>query len=493
MSLLLATNVLSAAQQAVPTKTLLQAAAQGDVEQLNLHIARGADLNGTDARSTTPLAVATQFGRLEAVTLLVDAGANINADTRYGPPLVIATMRKHPEIAELFLAKGADPNAADSGGRTPLLAAVETEQKNLVELFVAKGADVNAADDRGRTPMSAANGTRNPEIIEFLRQKGAQEPVSDYSRDPYGRAGGLAGESSRASRANAEPPDILEDPNAIRVKLAGFPDLPKALKAIDANCASEERSWASRRSDNRTTLIRAVARQFADEIAFLKTVAVAEKAEKTIAAIDELAAKRTQRYDVISSGLREERRLALQEAREAPARGRGRTSTRGTRGRTSRGAVQGSNEADMSAAGPYANARAPRGRARPETAAEEVVYDADTESQLQAWLGANPQDKRDLLTDVHELDLFELDTLRQTALEEEAAKTTAALEGLMLARQGRLERITAKMAADDERLAPTAGPGGMPLGPTRGRRGQSTIQQPQGQPTTTTRRGRRGR
>ena len=487
ISLLVATSVLPAAEQAVPTKTLQQAAALGDIEQLNLHIARGADLNKPDARGTTPLAVAIQSGRVEVTKSLVAAGADVNLESSFGPPLVIAAIRMQAEIAEFLLNKGANPNAKDTGGRTALLAAVETQQQGLVELLVAKDADVNAADQQGRTPMSEANRTRNQEIIDFLRQKGALQPVNDYGRDPYGGAGALSAGSAGTYQANAAPPDILADPNAIRAKLVAFPDLAEALKAADANSASEERSWASRRSDNRTILVRAAAKQFGDEMAFLKTVAVAEKAEKTVAAIDELATKRTQRAEIISSDLRAERRLAQQEARELAGRGRARASARG------RGTAQGYGDADMSAAGPYANPRPQPGRRRADAEADQPVLDADTANQLQAWLGANPQDKRSLLAAVHQLDLIELDTLRLTAVDEEASKTTAAIEGLMLARQGRLERITAKMAADDQRLERMAARTGPPPGAPRSRRGRGTVQQPQDQPTTPTRRPRRGR
>jgi hypothetical protein len=74
------------------------------------------------------------------------------------------------------------------------------------------------------------------------------------------------------------------------------------------------------------------------------------------------------------------------------------------------------------------------------------------------------------------MNLFDLDDLRQVATEEKAAKTAAAISGLMMIRAERLERITKKWEEDDirlQKLQERYGPGGMP-----GRGMQGTQQQP---------------
>ncbi len=156
--------------------------------------------------------------------------------------------------------------------------------------------------------------------------------------------------------------------------------------------------------------------------------------------------------------------------------------------------------AGPSANDPYATpmpAR-PAPRVRASADANEPALDAATENQLNAWLGVDPLDKRELLGSVHAMDLREYDSLRQTAADEGAKKTAAAIEGLMLARQERLTSITAKMVEEDERLqrleersGGTMGPGAtMTPGTTRGRGGRATTGQ---EDTTTQRRGRRYR
>jgi len=498
--LVMATALLTAAEQPVPTKTIYQAATLGDIDQIKLHIARGTDLNKPDPRGTTALARAAQRGRLEIVKALVEAGANVDTTTPQGPPLFLATINRHADVAEFLLANDANPNGKDRTGRTALIVAAENAQQPLVELLVAKGADVNAADKQGHTPLTAAKRGRSDDIADFLRQKGAKEPVNDYRMDPYGRPGmasGATDSQSASYRSNTDRPDVLDDPNAIRARIAAVSGLAVTLKAIDANATSEERGWASRRSDNRTTLIRTVSKQFAEEMAFLKTVAATEKAPKTSAAIDELLVKRTERYGVITAELRDARRLALQEMRQTASAGRGRSTGRSGRGGRSRGSRQAGPDAyadsmNPGQTGPYGPTRPARPSARAATEPAQPALSPTTESQLQAWLGADPQDKRGLLAAAHDVDLLELDALHQTASEEQASQTVAAIEGLMLARQGRIERITIKMAQEDERLQRLAERNGGALNPTSGRRGRGSTQQLQ-EETGTVRRGRRGR
>jgi hypothetical protein len=482
----LAAGLVLGAEQPMPTMPLQQAAAQGNVEQLNLHIARGSDLNKPDRSNGTVLARAIMGGHLEAVKVLVAAGADINGSSFMGPPVVVAVTRMQPAIVEFLVGEGADVNGKGPGGQTALIAAAAVGQQEVVEFLVGKGADVNAANDQGQTALMAARGF--PAIADFLRQHGAQAPSSAYGDDPYGRGGMMPG-GGTGYRSMEEEPDFLADPNALRAKIAGIAGLEKQIAAVDANAASEERSWASRRSDNRTTLLRSAGKQFADELVLVKSIATQEKAAKTIAAVDELATKRRERDTAIGSELRAARRLALEEERAVAGGGRGRGRGRGARG----GSMQGYEDPmGMGGAGPYGQGEPGRmpGRGRRTEAVEEPPLDADTEMMVQAWLGANPEDKRTLLTSVHDMDLYDLEGLRQTATAEEATTTTTAIEGLMLARQTRVERIREKMAEEDarqERLAERAA--------MRGRRGRGTLQgeQPQGQVPTTSRRGRRSR
>jgi hypothetical protein len=75
-------------------------------------IARGADPNYRDKGGSTWFARAF-WGRdltVEAVELLIEAGADVNADGEDGLPLYNACLEARPDLVECLLAHGADPN-----------------------------------------------------------------------------------------------------------------------------------------------------------------------------------------------------------------------------------------------------------------------------------------------------------------------------------------------------------------------------------------------
>ena len=91
------------------------AAAEGDLEAIRQHIAAGTDLNKTNA-----LVTATVFGNTEVVTLLIEAGADLDTqDDQGSTPVFVAAFFCRPEILKLLLAKGADQNIPNKDGRTP--------------------------------------------------------------------------------------------------------------------------------------------------------------------------------------------------------------------------------------------------------------------------------------------------------------------------------------------------------------------------------------
>src|SRR5207247_3911914 len=74
----------------------------------------------------TPLLFAARDGQVDAATLLVEAGADVNAADPNGiTPLVMALTNGQFAVAKLFLDRHADLRRADWWGRAPLWAAVD--------------------------------------------------------------------------------------------------------------------------------------------------------------------------------------------------------------------------------------------------------------------------------------------------------------------------------------------------------------------------------
>jgi len=428
--------------------TLHEAAGRGDVAAVSQYVEKKANLNAADSRGYTPLRLAVDAYSIEVVKILLDGGANPNAKGSDGvTPLMAASISGQKDVVDALLAGKADLAAKNQSGWTALYCAVMMGQAEIVETLIKAGADVNATDSSGQTPLAVAQRRGNAEIVEILKQHGGTVPVSQDQYGAYG-AGGME-TSPVVGTVSQLPVDFVIDPNMIREQLRKVGALDAPLKAVDANSESEQRAWAARRSDNRTLLLRAVQKQFEDEMKFVKQVAVTEKAAKTIKAVDELVAARQNRYEHIGDELREQRRQTLQESRDTMATGRGRaTTSRGTgRGRSSAGGYTGAAGQDA-----YATTTQTRTPRRPVAEVNEPPINADTQTQAQAWLAAQPESKGELLKTSHELDVIEYARLHEFAVEENAARTDAAIMGLLMVRAERIAKIEQKWMEEDERM-----------------------------------------
>jgi cytohesin len=172
------------------SSALFNAVNKGNIEAVELLIAKGVDVDAKDDRfiGQTPLHRAAWKSYKEIVELLIAAGADVNAKDIIGlTPLhaaarsgydeahltrearrILPTGRK--EIAELLIAKGADMNAKLNNGWAPLHDAAMLGHKEVVELLIAKGADVNAKAVDGETPLDRATG----KTADLLRKHGGK-------------------------------------------------------------------------------------------------------------------------------------------------------------------------------------------------------------------------------------------------------------------------------------------------------------------------------
>ncbi len=405
-------------------------------------------------------------GDIDQVKSKISAGADVNSKNRMGWTLLQTAIRnKRTEIAQLLIDKGADVNAKDNRGRTTLHFAVESGQKAIVETLIAKGVDVNVMDGRADNALSLAKKKNQKEIADLLVKHGAKDPdPSELLRDRlYSSPAASRNQNSarmtqpgtRAGNVNQSSVavDLLTDPNEIKTRVKTFDGLEKSVKVVSDKSKNEERQWLQMRYDNRTTLLRAVDKQIEDEIDFVRKVAVEESAKKTVEAIDNMRTNRRKRSIKVNRELMQQKReQKLTES--ASTRGRGRTTGRSTRGRTSmRGQTSGTNTTNSL----YGSGAVtmPRGYGSESTGRPAEQLDPQTEEQKRLWMQTTTDNKSDLAKAIHPQIQAEIGYIRTIAVEEKAKKTTAAIDGLLLARKERFDKLVINIGEEIRKLQET--------------------------------------
>lgn len=130
------------------------------------------------ANANASLIEAANAGDIEAVSKLVQEGANLNERDGDGDTaLHRAAFRGNKQIVELLLAKGASVEARSNSGDTPFIRSAAKDHKDVAELLLAKGADVNARGNNGGTALhvAALNGLKD--MADFLLRKGADPTI----------------------------------------------------------------------------------------------------------------------------------------------------------------------------------------------------------------------------------------------------------------------------------------------------------------------------
>ena len=418
-------------------------------------------LNEAVAQRQKSINQAVVDGDIDLVKSYISAGEDVNKKNRMNWTLLHTAIRnKRTQIITFLLEKGADINAKENRGRTPLHFAVETGQKDVVEQLIAKGVEINVMDGRADNALSLAKKNNQKEITDLLVKNGAQDPDPSEllgDRRYYSPGAGQnpnfrrmpqpAVRTGNINQTTVEV-DLLADPNEIKTRVKTFDGLEMSLKEVSEKNQNESRQWLQTRYDNRTTLLRAVDKQFDDEIEFVKKVAVGESAKKTVEAIDSLRAARRKRSLKVSRELLQQKR-AQQQTVSASTRGRGRTTGRSIRGRTSmRGQASGTNT--TGAVYGRGTVNTPEGAALQSMGRPAEQLDQQTQEQMRLWVQTNPGDKLQLARALHPQIQAEFSSIRTIAVEEKAKKTTAAIDGMLLARKERFDELVKKM--EQERI-----------------------------------------
>ena len=160
----------------------------GHIDVVKVQLAAGADPNETLGDGTSALVLATTNARYELGALLLDKGANANADKQGWTALHQVAWTRRPNIhktpaaipsgnmdsltfVKVLVAHGANPNARETKeprdgnlgklrriGATPYLLAAKSADTELMRCLVLNGADPTLMTAEKVTPLEAASG-----------------------------------------------------------------------------------------------------------------------------------------------------------------------------------------------------------------------------------------------------------------------------------------------------------------------------------------------
>jgi ankyrin repeat protein len=249
---------LHAASQMGRTPLLVASYTTGASETVRFLLSKGADPKKADNSGMTPLHAAIAVNDLVSAKLLLDRGADANAQANVpqpSTPLMLAGQNGNAELIKLLLAKSASVNFHSSstnqrvqngmiqfGSVTALHTAALGGNAEAVSVLLDAGADVNAEDLRGMTPLMWAVSTDRPNlsIVRMLVAKGSDmsirskvgETVADWARK-FNHPGVMAELKLTSASAALSQPSVRRTASSARTAVErSLPVLQSSSEAM---------------------------------------------------------------------------------------------------------------------------------------------------------------------------------------------------------------------------------------------------------------------
>ncbi|XP_077202597.1 uncharacterized protein LOC143841932 [Paroedura picta] len=152
------------------------------------HGVRGAPLGALQAAplamQADALARAAAAGDEEGVRRLLREGADPNGANSYGRTPIQVMMMGSPRVAALLLQEGADPNRPDpSTGALPSHDAARQGFLDTLRVLCAGGARLDVPDAAQRLPLHLAQEAGHRHVVRFLRRQ-AESPAREGAAGP---------------------------------------------------------------------------------------------------------------------------------------------------------------------------------------------------------------------------------------------------------------------------------------------------------------------
>jgi len=210
---------------------LFDAVQKNKVEEIEMLVKDGAEINQTTKPGNTPLMIAAALGHTEAVVWLLNNGADWTmkneektaldwvkgkASSKGAGDAINAwieapneRMREAVEagnvpVVETFLRNGADPNGAtEDTGQTPLSIAAQNNRIKSMEVLVRAGAKINQTTKPGNTPLMIAAASGHTEAVVWLLNNGADWRLKNEEKTALDWVKGKASSKGAGDAINA--------------------------------------------------------------------------------------------------------------------------------------------------------------------------------------------------------------------------------------------------------------------------------------------------
>ena len=162
------------------------AARRGDTKMVSLLVEAGVDVDAKTPDEETALYLAVRHRATGCVEVLLAAGASLNLREGHGltPSLHYAARRGNTKIVSLLVEAGLDVDAKTPDGETALYLAVYHRATSCVGVLLAAGASPNLREGHRLTPFDLALRREYHRMWPLFLRAGAELPAA-YPPDPY--------------------------------------------------------------------------------------------------------------------------------------------------------------------------------------------------------------------------------------------------------------------------------------------------------------------